>query len=258
MGSGPVDRDSNARRLRLDVTRQLAHLLAAAGVASLRYDKRGVGESEPARDWREYGVHDRIDEARAAMRWLGARAEVDPGRIVVVGHSEGALAAAAIGADGPAAAGVVLLSASATVGEALLHWQVAQVAPTLPSAVRLALRLTRTDLAAKVAKNHARIKATTTDVARIGGVKTNTRWSREFLALDPAQTLARVTCPVLAITGSKDLQVDPADLGVIERLVSGPVETYLAPTSRTSCGDSPARRRSAPTAPRRASRWMPG
>src|SRR5690625_5149077 len=44
-GSGPVDRDSNLKRKRLDVTRQLAVALAEAGVASLRYDKRGVGES---------------------------------------------------------------------------------------------------------------------------------------------------------------------------------------------------------------------
>lgn len=228
-GSGPVDRDSNARGLRLDITRQLAVALAGAGVASLRYDKRGVGRSEPSHDWREYGVGDRIDEARAAALWLGTRAEVDADRMVVVGHSEGALAAASIGADGPAVAGVVLLSASATPGEELLLWQVRQIAPTLPAPVRFLLRLTRTDLTAKVAKNHARIKGTTTDVARIGGVKTNARWSREFLALDPKPVLSRLTCPVLAVTGAKDLQVDPTDLDVIARLVPGPVETWLAP-----------------------------
>jgi uncharacterized protein len=50
-GSGPLDRDSNHRRARFDVARQLAHALAAGGLASLRYDKRGVGES-PERSWR--------------------------------------------------------------------------------------------------------------------------------------------------------------------------------------------------------------
>jgi alpha/beta superfamily hydrolase len=52
-GSGPLDRDSNHRRARFDVARQLAHALAAGGLASLRYDKRGVGESPG--DWRTVG-----------------------------------------------------------------------------------------------------------------------------------------------------------------------------------------------------------
>jgi uncharacterized protein len=45
-GSGPVDRDSDHRRLRLGITRLLAEALAELGVASLRYDKRVVGASE--------------------------------------------------------------------------------------------------------------------------------------------------------------------------------------------------------------------
>ena len=44
-GSGPLDRDSNMPEQRLDVANTLAHALAALGVASLRYDKSGVGES---------------------------------------------------------------------------------------------------------------------------------------------------------------------------------------------------------------------
>ena len=61
------------------------------------------------------------------------------------------------------------------------------------------------------------------------GVRVNARWFREFLAFDPKPALAAVTTPVLAITGDKDLQVDPADLEVIAATVRGPVTTRRVP-----------------------------
>ncbi|MGY1593941.1 alpha/beta hydrolase family protein [Geodermatophilus sp. SYSU D00708] len=226
-GSGPLDRDSNHRRARFDVTRQLAHALAAGGLASLRYDKRGVGETPG--DWRSAGLHDNVDDLARALHALAARPEVDASRVLVAGHSEGALLAAALAARGEPVAGVVLLSTSATPGEELLRWQARQLAPTLPAPVRGLLRLLRTDLEAKVAANHARIKATTTDVARVGGVRVNARWTREFMAHDPRADLARLTVPVLAVTGEKDLQVPAADLDALAATVPGPVEVHRVP-----------------------------
>jgi pimeloyl-ACP methyl ester carboxylesterase len=111
-------------------------------------------------------------------------------------------------------------------GEALLRWQSAQLAPTLPAPVRLILRVLRTDLEARTVKTHAKIKATTTDEARIEGVKVNARWYREFMAHDPRTDLARIGVPVLAVTGGKDLQVPAAELAVIRELVPAPVETH--------------------------------
>ena len=226
-GSGPLDRDSDHRRMRFGVTRELAAALAEGGLASLRYDKRGVGGSPG--DWRRAGLHDNADDLVRARDALSARPEVDAGRIVLAGHSEGALLAAMAAARGVPVAGVVLLAGSATPGDELLRWQARQIAPTLPAPVRGLLRLLRTDLEAKVAANHERIRATTTDVARIGGARLNARWHREFLAHDPREDLARLAVPVLAITGEKDLQVDPDDLAVIAATVPGPVETLRVP-----------------------------
>jgi uncharacterized protein len=222
-GSGPLDRDSNHRRARFDVARQLAHALAEGGLASLRYDKRGVGESPG--DWRRAGLYDNVDDLGRARDALAARPEVDADRLLAAGHSEGAILAAALAARTPSLVGVVLLSMSATPGEELLRWQARQIAPTLPAPVRALLRLFRTDLEKKVAANHDRVRTTTTDVTRIGGARINARWTREFMAHDPREDLRRIAVPVLAITGGKDLQVDPADLDAVAALVPGDVTT---------------------------------
>jgi uncharacterized protein len=226
-GSGPLDRDSNHRRLRFDVTRALAQALAGGGLASLRYDKRGVGGSPG--DWRTAGLYDNVDDLARARDALAARPEVDPDRIVLAGHSEGAVLAAALAGRGAPVAGVVLLAMSATPGAELLRWQARQIAPTLPAPVRGLLRLLRTDLEAKVVANHRKLLATTTDVARIDGARVNARWHREFLRHDPRSDLARLSVPVLAVTGAKDLQVPADDLAVLAATVPGPVEVRRVP-----------------------------
>jgi pimeloyl-ACP methyl ester carboxylesterase len=264
-GSGPVDRDSNHKRMRLDITRQLADALLEAGVATLRYDKRGVGASGGR--WRAAGFADNADDARAALATLADRPEIDRSRLVIAGHSEGALLATVVAAGNDQLAGVVLLSGSATPGEQLLRWQASRIAPTLPRAVRVVLRLLRTDLEQKVAKNHARIKATSTDEARIDGATINARWHREFMAYDPEPDLARISVPVLALTGSKDIQVKPSDLDVIADLVPAPVETRLVPDVshilRPQPGprdpaDLPVRRASSARSPRHQARGAVG
>jgi fermentation-respiration switch protein FrsA (DUF1100 family) len=223
-GSGPLDRNSDCRRLRLGISRQLAEQLGEVGVASLRYDKRGVGSS--GQKWRTVGLSDNIADARAALASLKARPEVDASRVFVIGHSEGALIAGALAADSPDVAGVVLLAGAARTGEETLRWQMRAILPTLPQFARFVLRVTRVDPLAKQEKNLARIKATTTDTAKISLAPINARWMREYLAYDPRADLARITAPVLAITGDKDLQVPAEDLAEIERLAGGPVETW--------------------------------
>lgn len=224
-GSGPLDRDGNHRRLRLDVSRQVAQALADVGVASLRFDKRGVGASPG--DWRAAGLSDNIADAEAALCWLLQHEDVDRSSVSVVGHSEGAVIATALAARHPELAGVVLLGGTSRRGEEVLLWQAARITPTLPPPVRALLRLLRVDPVAQTAASHAKVKATTTDVARMNGVRMNARWFREYMAYDPSEDLARINASVLAITGSKDLQVDPDDLRRIAAAAAGPVSTHV-------------------------------
>ena len=215
-GSGPIDRDSNAKRLRTRIMAEVAEHLAANGVASLRYDKRGVGASEG--EYLAAGFHDNVEDARAALETLRSRPSVDPSRVVVIGHSEGALIAAELASDSRLA-GAILLSGAARDGREVLRWQARQVAPTLPRLVRV---LMRQDLETVQAKRLERLAASTDDVIRMQLVRVNAKWFREFMAFEPGRALARAAAPVLAITGAKDLQVPPTDIGEIESLVPTP------------------------------------
>ncbi|MDI6101865.1 alpha/beta fold hydrolase [Actinoplanes sp. NEAU-A12] len=224
-GSGPLDRDGNHKRARLDISRQIATALRDAGLASLRYDKRGVGDSDGS--FLATGMHDNADDVRAALTALREQPGTDLDRVFLLGHSEGAILATAVLASGSSAAGAILLSPTARPGSGVLRWQAEKVAADLPTPVRTLLRLFRVDLTAKIARNHARLMATTEDVARLGGVRVNARWFREFMTYDPTGDLTRLTIPTLAVAGGKDLQAPPQDLHTIAALLGDRVETLL-------------------------------
>jgi len=217
-GSGPIDRDSNMKRLAIGVTGQLADHLAEEGLASFRYDKRGVGASDG--DYKSAGFHDNIADATVAIAMLRARTDVDPDDIFVVGHSEGALIATELAVTDRRLAGAVLLAGTATLGEEVLRWQATNVSASLPRPVKLLLRVLRQDILRTQSKRLEQIKATTGDTARIQLVKINAKWLREFMTHDPAPSLASIQIPVLALTGSKDIQVNPDDVDRICGLVA--------------------------------------
>lgn len=217
-GSGPLDRNGDVKKMKLSISRLLAEMLAEAGWASLRYDKRGVGESTG--DYLSTGLYDELADARAAHAWLGSQPGVT--KTVVIGHSMGASLAAELGASEEETAAVVMLAGIATLGEDVLSWQTQKVKDhVVPKPVAAIMRLFGTDVVKQQAKSVAKLKGTTTDVARISLVKTNARWMREMIAYDPVPTLQTLQVPVLAITGSKDIQVNPADLEVIARVATG-------------------------------------
>jgi pimeloyl-ACP methyl ester carboxylesterase len=229
-GSGRLNRDSDARLgkrgpmvLRTGVTKQVAAALAAANVVTLRYDKRGIGAS--GGDYPRAGMTENLADARAAVHWLAARFPGLP--LLTVGHSEGTLHAARLAADEPTVTGTALLAAPARAGEQILTWQLAKILPTLPKVVTVIVRLTGRDITQAQRKRISTLKASETDVIRMGGVRVNARWFREFIRYDPAPDLARITVPVLAITGGHDMQVPPDDVAAIGGLVRGSFEGHV-------------------------------
>ena len=209
-GSGRLDRDANAGRLRMNLGPALAAELARHGVASYRYDRRGAGKTPG--DWYRVGFHQNRLDAAAALRAL--RAQPGIAAVGVAGHSEGAVHAAALAAHENVDA-AVLLAGYARPGQAALRGQAARMTGHLPAP----LRALATRLGPFATRQTERITGCTADVLRIGPSRLNARWFREQSVYDPRADLAAIRIPLLAITGGADLQVDPADLAVMAQLV---------------------------------------
>ena len=98
-------------RPRPGILARLATALADHGVASLRYDKRGCGQSDGS--WEESGLFTLIDDARDALAVLRGHDEVDASRIGLVGHGEGATLALSVAAADPAVGPLTVIGAPA-------------------------------------------------------------------------------------------------------------------------------------------------
>jgi pimeloyl-ACP methyl ester carboxylesterase len=217
-GSGPLDRDGNLPDAGYGIGSALAAALAARGHPTLRYDKRGVGAS--GGDYLSTGFHAEVADAAAALAALAA----ETAGVFVIGHSTGAVVAAAMIRAGrlhessPAPAGFVLLAGAARPGADVMRWQSDRIAATLPWFLRPLGPL----LVRRQARERERVLRSTADRHdQMPRSRLTDRWLREYMAHDPCDDLGTIDRPVLAITGAKDVQVDPADVRAIGRLVAG-------------------------------------
>ena len=233
-GSGPQDRDEAIMGHRPFLV--LADHLTRRGIAVLRYDDRGVGESTG--DFRTATHYDFVTDALAAVEWLKTREGIDPDRIGLVGHSEGGVVAPLAAVKQPDdVAFIVLLAGVGVPMDELLERQGRDIlrvmgvdADTLEKSVaaqREVFRLLKGDADPAVLEEELRAvlqrqvdqlteeqrrAADYSDAMMRSQLQTVlTPWFRTLLAYDPRPTLRQVTCPVLAINGEKDLQVAPKD-----------------------------------------------
>lgn len=236
-GSGPQDRDEDVFGFK--IFRTLADHLTRNGFAVLRSDDRGVGKSTG--NLRDSTSEDFAGDALAEVAYLRTRSEIDPARIGILGHSEGGIVAPIAATRSADVAFIVLMAGPAVAGDRILQAQNEMVARAeglseadaqangelqrmMFAAVRTNQGWEEVDAAirrlvlARVARLPAEQQKAIPDVnayaaktaaAQIAGAKSP--WFRFFLDYDPALVLAKVTCPVLALFGEKDVQV-PADL----------------------------------------------
>lgn len=217
-GSGPQNRNEDAFQHRPFLV--LADALTRAGVAVLRYDDRGVGQSTG--DFAAAIIPDFAQDTRGAIRFLREQSQAPVGAIGLVGHSEGGLIAPLV-ADGNADVRfLVLLAGPAVDGKTLLISQARAIGAAAgdPPAVLDAAEAAQRALYACVGAPEqplAELDACLVGVLSDEGVseadgapiraQLEAPWLRWFLSYDPAPVLRRTLVPVLALNGSLDLQV---------------------------------------------------
>ncbi|WP_460437236.1 alpha/beta hydrolase [Ancylobacter sonchi] len=209
-GSGPTDRDGNSPLgLKAAPYRLLAEALAARGIASLRFDKRGIAGSRDA-------IPDpnavTLDDYAADLRtWATAlRRRSGAPCVWLVGHSEGGLVALKAAADPAGLCGLVLIATPGRPMGAVLREQFGANPANAP--YRAALL---DAIAVLEAGRHVDPAALAAPLRPIFAPQVQDYLISAF-AFDPAPALANSRLPVLILQGTRDLQVSEADSALLK------------------------------------------
>ena len=202
-GSGPQDRDEYIPLVAgYRPFRQVADTLGRRGIAVLRMDDRGTGES--GGNFATATSADFADDIRAGIAWLRARPDIDSSRIAVLGHSEGGLIAPIIAASDPRLAAAVLLAGPSQRGRDILDFQ-----------FRYGIEH---DTLIPLAKRDSAFRATRAGFDSTAGRQA---WMKYFQEYDPVPTLRKVKQPVLILQGATDRQVTAEQAEAIAREMRG-------------------------------------
>ncbi len=199
-GSGIGDRDGTVAGVA--TLAQLAGRLADAGIMAVRFDKRGYGQSGGRAE--SATLADYAEDARAVVKWVADRKDVDDKRIAIVGHSEGAWVGMIAAGREDRIAALVMLAGAATTGADLVLEQQQTALNTM--------QLSPDERASRVALQKQIHSAVTTGKGweTIPGPmrrQADTPWFQSVLTFEPAKTIRRVKQPMLLVHGALDQQV---------------------------------------------------
>jgi uncharacterized protein len=232
-GSGPQDRDESLLGHKPFLV--LADYLTQKGIAVLRYDDRGVGRSTGKFDLATSA--DFAKDTKAAIAYLKTRSDINPKQIGLIGHSEGGMIAPMVASQSKDIAYIVLLAGPGTPIDELMLQQSKLVAASQGASEAEIAKGQKLNTAAfsiiKKSTDNEKLKADLSEyfktnisaedmalrpagtseeqyiqslVNEFGNI-----WMQYFIQFNPADYLTKVNCPVLALNGSKDLQVPPKE-----------------------------------------------
>ena len=224
-GSGPQNRDEEVPVLRHKSFLVLSDYLTKKGIAVLRFDDRGVGESTG--DFAKASTIDFSRDVQAGVDYLKTRKEINKDKIGLIGHSEGGIIAPIVAGNSKGIDFIVLLAGPGLRGDKLILLQkevlerqggaseddIQKGQDIFKGAYDIIIASSVNDENLKKSVgSYFNSKLDEASAKSITASITN-NWFYTALKMDPAIALAKVKCSVLALNGSKDLQV-PAEVNL--------------------------------------------
>lgn len=232
-GSGPQNRDEELMGHKPFLI--LSDYLTRNGIGVLRFDDRGCYESKG--NFAKATTLDFATDVEAAVNYLKTRKEIDKKHIGLIGHSEGGIIAPIVASKDKSVGFIILMAGTGIPGSELLLLQqeaIGRATGMTEEQLQKAKRINsgiykiiteKTDsttiaselteyLNKEIKENPDMQKGSKPeDVVKQVIEQTTSPWIVNFIRYNPATALEKVKCPVLALNGSKDLQV-PANINL--------------------------------------------
>ena len=239
-GSGPTDRNGNSalENFKVNTLADIADVLASDGIASLRYDKVGTGatglgpfaENLSALTFLTY-----TDEAATGLTFLSGQPGIDKGKLMIVGHSEGALIGLAItvhpGRTQPPVIGLALLEPAGSryldliAGQLTLSFPALVTSKTITAAQADAAAKALPGVIASIRKDGTVPAGTPALLTQAGLSPVNGKFLQTADERDPAALAKNVAASgkvrLLVTCSTKDPQVSCAQANLITTAAAG-------------------------------------
>lgn len=212
-GSGPTDRDGNNNFAKNNSLKYIAESLAKNKIASVRFDKRGIGKSQvAAKEEIDLRFEDYVNDVEAWVKMLGE----DPrfGKVSIIGHSEGSLIGMIAAANSKTAAFVSLAGAGRPANEVLKE-QLATIPESMQANAFVVIDSLKQGF--QVHSYDKRLYSLFRPSVQ--------PYLISWMKYDPSVEIAKLKIPVMIVQGGKDLQVDKKDAEMLFQ--ANPTAKYL-------------------------------
>lgn len=208
-GSGPTDRDGNSTQgLNTNTYKYIAEGLARAGIACLRYDKRGIGKSTSSAKETDTKFTDFVDDASALVLML--KEDKRFSKFIILGHSEGSLLGMITAFAEPINGFISAAGAGRPADEVIME----QMKNTQPPAVQTEFKTIVDSL--KKGKTTPRVDPSLYFIARPSIQKYLMTW----IPYDPVRVIKKIKTAILIIQGTTDMQVPVTDAEKLKKAKS--------------------------------------
>ena len=199
-GSGPTDRNGNqAMAVKANTYKMIAASLKSAGIASVRYDKRGVGESSDAlKDESSLRFEDMVNDAAGIAAML--KADKRFSSVIILGHSEGSLVGMLAAIKEPVSA-YVSVAGLANSADKIIIRQIAAQSEEMSMRAAYVLE--------SILKGNT-VEKVDADLATIFRPSVQP-YLRSWMKYEPRTEIQKLSIPVLILQGTTDIQVSEGE-----------------------------------------------